>query len=440
MDVVSSWTGARADALRRALRMTNEAFAEHLGVAVRTVAYWRARPGSVPKPDVQEALDTVLVQAPEPVRAQFWLILAERDRDRVSLQPRLVAASPWPVDDELTRGPAHPQSARPFSELPQLSASAYGVRPVTPGDLARVRSMRTHLKAIDNAHGGGTALPLATVYLRAEILPLLDGRELDYPSQSLIEAVAEYELDVGWMAYDAGQQDVAERYFVSALRRARAVGDRLLAGRILSAMSHQAIHLGRLRDAIELSQASRSTTAQVATPRALAMEATMEACAHAAAGDARQSHRALDDAANAVTLITASGQPDPEWLDFDEGGFWGHAARAYRDLGELRQAEDAAHKSVALCLPSHSRTRAQRNTIRATAHLRKGELEAAVDAGEQVIHEAWGLCSGHVFGEIAQLAAAIAPFKTPVASEFLDQAHELLAARERLAAAAQQGR
>jgi tetratricopeptide (TPR) repeat protein len=444
MDVVSSWTGARADALRRALRMTNEAFAEHLGVVVRTVAYWRARPGSVPKPDVQEALDTVLAQAAEPVRAQFWLILAERererDRDRVSLQPRLVAASLWPADDELTRGPAHPESARPFSEVPQLSASAYGVRPVTPGDLARVRSMRAHLKAIDNAHGGGTALPLATVYLHAEILPLLDGHELDYPSQSLIEAVAEYELDVGWMAYDAGQQDVAERYFASALRRARAVGDRLLAGRILAAMSHQAIHLGRLRDAIELSQASRSTTAHVATPRALAMEATMEACAHAAAGDGRQSHRALDDAASAVTLITASGQSDPEWLDFDEGGFWGHAARVYRDLGELRQAEDAAQKSVALCLPSHSRTRAQRNTIRATAHLRKGEVEAAVDAGEQVIREAWSLRSGHVFGEIAELAAAIARFKTPVASAFLDQAHELLAARERLAASAQQGR
>jgi tetratricopeptide (TPR) repeat protein len=294
--------------------------------------------------------------------------------------------------------------------------------------------MRAHLKAIDNAHGGGTALPLAMVYLRAEILTLLDGRELDYSSQNLIEAVAECELDVGWMAYDAGQHDVAERYFASALRRARAVGDRLLAGRILAAMSHQAIHLGRLRDAIELSQASRSTTIHVATPRALAMEATMEACAHAAAGDGRQSHRALDEAANAVTLITASGQSDPAWLDFDEGGFWGHAARVYRDLGELRQAEDAAQRSVTLCLPSHRRTRAQRNTIRATAHLRKGEVEAAVEAGNQVIGDAWSLRSGHVFGEITELAAAIASFKTPVASEFLDQAHELLAA------SAQQGR
>ena len=41
MQVVATWTGSSADALRQALRMTNESYAEHLGVAVRTVAYWR---------------------------------------------------------------------------------------------------------------------------------------------------------------------------------------------------------------------------------------------------------------------------------------------------------------------------------------------------------------------------------------------------------------
>jgi transcriptional regulator with XRE-family HTH domain len=39
MNVVASWTGARADALRQALRMTIEDFAGHLGVAARTAAY-----------------------------------------------------------------------------------------------------------------------------------------------------------------------------------------------------------------------------------------------------------------------------------------------------------------------------------------------------------------------------------------------------------------
>ena len=37
MQVIASWTGGQADLLRQSLRMTNESFAEYLGVAVRTV-------------------------------------------------------------------------------------------------------------------------------------------------------------------------------------------------------------------------------------------------------------------------------------------------------------------------------------------------------------------------------------------------------------------
>ena len=82
-----------------------------------------------------------------------------------------------------------------------------------------------------------------------------------------------------------------------------------------------------------------------------------------------------------------------------------------------------------LCLHEHSRTRAQRTTIQATTHLRMGEIDAATAAAERVVHEAWNLHSGHVFGEVAGLVAAITPFGTPAASDFLHQARELLAAR-----------
>jgi hypothetical protein len=62
------------------------------------------------------------------------------------------------------------------------------------------------------------------------------------------------------------------------------------------------------------------------------------------------------DAGNARTLI-ASGQPEPEWLDFDEGSYWSHAARAYRDLGHARDAERCARKAVGLCLAAHPELR-----------------------------------------------------------------------------------
>lgn len=74
-DVVASWTSRHADMLRRALRMSNEAFAEHLGVAVRTVAYWRTKPDIVPQSAIQETLDAALAHAQATARAQFFLLL-----------------------------------------------------------------------------------------------------------------------------------------------------------------------------------------------------------------------------------------------------------------------------------------------------------------------------------------------------------------------------
>jgi DNA-binding transcriptional regulator YiaG len=48
MQVIATWTGGDADLLRQSLRLTNESFAEYLGVAVRTVANWRVT-GQVPE-------------------------------------------------------------------------------------------------------------------------------------------------------------------------------------------------------------------------------------------------------------------------------------------------------------------------------------------------------------------------------------------------------
>jgi hypothetical protein len=129
--------------------------------------------------------------------------------------------------------------------------------------------MRQHLKAIDNAHGGGAALPMADGYLRCEVLPLLNGSLGDPTSRALITVVAQFQHDVGWMAYDIGQQPLATQYFHSALRFAHAAGNRLLGGRILAAMSHQAIYLG-ICGGDRFAQAARHHP-QVATPRTVAM-------------------------------------------------------------------------------------------------------------------------------------------------------------------------
>jgi hypothetical protein len=89
-DLVATWTGWHANALRQALRMTNEEFAEHLDVSVRTVVYWRTRPEMMPRQSMQQLLDVALQRAPGLAQAQFRRLLAERD----GIEPRgAVAAS-----------------------------------------------------------------------------------------------------------------------------------------------------------------------------------------------------------------------------------------------------------------------------------------------------------------------------------------------------------
>ncbi|MGH3789221.1 MAG: transcriptional regulator [Pseudonocardiaceae bacterium] len=76
MDSVIVWTGRTACALQAALRLTNESFAEHLGIAVRTVAAWHHKPTLKPKSEMQQLLDTALEQASPAVTTRFTQFLA----------------------------------------------------------------------------------------------------------------------------------------------------------------------------------------------------------------------------------------------------------------------------------------------------------------------------------------------------------------------------
>jgi 8-oxo-dGTP diphosphatase len=68
---VTTWTGALACHLQAAHRMTRDEFAGRLGVHPQTVASWHLKPGTVPRAEMQAALDTVYEKAAAPVRLRF---------------------------------------------------------------------------------------------------------------------------------------------------------------------------------------------------------------------------------------------------------------------------------------------------------------------------------------------------------------------------------
>lgn len=297
------------------------------------------------------------------------------------------------------------------------------------GDVMRLRQMRRQLKALDDAHGGGTAFPMAVTYLRREVVPLLMGDYDDFTGRALSAAIAELKLDVGWMAYDAGNFALAWRYMVQALRLSHAVDNRIFGARVLAAMSHQALHLRQVPLAVDLALAAREGTKRVAPPKAKAMLAAMEACAQAASQQARPCAAALVEAEKSLGQVGTEDEPD--WLDFDQGGLSGHAARALRDLQQPGEAKHHAVVSLALCQDEHCRTRAQRNVILATTQFQLGDVETAAATGRLVVADAWRLHSSRVHGELAALVRAIEASGSPAVMDFLEQAHELLTTRSR---------
>lgn len=78
-EFVSEWTGRTACALQAALRMSNEAFAKRLGIAVRTVAGWHAKPDVTPRAEMQDLLDTAFDRASDPAKARFKRLAEAND-------------------------------------------------------------------------------------------------------------------------------------------------------------------------------------------------------------------------------------------------------------------------------------------------------------------------------------------------------------------------
>jgi hypothetical protein len=229
------------------------------------------------------------------------------------------------------------------------------------------------------------------------------------------------------MAYDAGKHGLAQRYMAKALRMSHAANDRAFGGRILAAMSHQALHLGDVRHGLDFACAARAGTQGAITATTAAMLAAMEACAHAARGDASPCLRALTEAECAFERSNPS--EDPLWIDFDEGGLAGHLARSFRDLNRSREAEQFALRSIQLCRPTHLRTRVQRYAILAGAHAQQGDLEGACVVGRQALVEMGRLRSKRTLDDVARLVEIIGANTSETTDGFIKEAREVLKSR-----------
>ncbi|WP_071803368.1 hypothetical protein [Couchioplanes caeruleus] len=292
-----------------------------------------------------------------------------------------------------------------------LQTSPTGRRVGMP-EVAAICSTIKLFMQLDFQFGGGHARSALAQYFRHDVLPLLDGTYSEAVGRKLFSAAAEAAQLLGWTAYDLGRHGLAQRYFVQGLRLAQAGDDRVMGGRLLSNMSHQANYLGFFSEAAQLARAAQEGARGAATPTVTAMFLAMEARARAGAGDGRNCAIALREAEQLFDKRVLC--EDPPWIEyFDDAELAGEAAHCFRDLRNPGLAVEFVSRAIELTDPGYVRTHAFIRLVHAVSclHGDAADIEQAAEIAIKAIELAGPLKSERYLRYIRDLYVDFMPHR-----------------------------
>jgi tetratricopeptide (TPR) repeat protein len=448
MQVIASWTGGQADALRHALRMTNESFADHLGVSVRAVAYWRNRPGMVPQLKMQEVLDAALEQAPDRVKAQFSLLVGETD-DAPADQPYTgspfsvsldgMASTEWNADDarqlSLSFDAALERSAVErlshmwlICDPPQVIELNAGRR-INDALVSAVEHRVVQLRRADDFITGTASRDLMRAELAATTLLLSEGTLTEEQARRVLAAIGELAQLGASVAGDGGLLDEAARYVRGGVLAARAAGDAPLAANIISTFSYQLANTGNPHEALVLARTAYQGARHDATPVTRALLLERIAWAAARAGDLRDCERTLGMVEESFSA--GPGDQDPDWL------YWLNreevdvmAGRCYTELRQPARAESLLTSAMARYGPEFVRENSLYLSWLAEAYVQLGEIEHAAGIATQMAALAAHTNSARTDARLHYIAGQLGPYRETASVAGFFDAYQAAAAPE----------
>lgn len=336
-------------------------------------------------------------------------------------------ASRWlitPADSSVAR------EAHQAAKEAEVGGGSEGGAPQRVGhsDVTKLREAAEDARRWDSKYGGGDwRSSMVPECLRVDAAPLLLGSYSDEVGRALFGATAELTRLAGWMAFDTGQQEAAQRYYIQALRLARAAADVPLGGYVLASMSLQATYRGFADEGVDLAQAALERNRGLATARTMSFFRLVEARAQAKAGDAPACGTALKAAEGWLERARA-GDPDPSWLDFySQERFAADAAECYRDLRMPRQVQRFTEQALARPTEEFVRSHGLRLVVSAVAELESGNLDAACAAGTRAVEVAGRISSARTTEYVRDLLHRLEPYgDEPRVVELRERARPLL--------------
>ncbi len=296
--------------------------------------------------------------------------------------------------------------------------------------VARLGTLVTELRRMDDVAGGGSVLAMATQQF-GWVVDLLDHARYDEPTgRALHVLLADLGQLCGWSAYDAGYHGLAQRYWVVGLRASHSADDRPLGAHILATMARQATSQGQPAEAVTFIETALTGTRGWATPALLAELYDQQAYAFATLGDTSACTAAVSQERAQIEQLKPGH--NPPWLYWmDPAVITANAGNCLLQLGRPDQAVALLDEGITQFSASYVRDRQLYLTRYAEGRARPGkqrDLDAAAGLGIEAIDLAESLDSNRATTLLRGLYDQLTPHgQVPAVREFLERAKEFVA-------------
>ncbi|MFE6892072.1 hypothetical protein [Streptomyces sp. NPDC057694] len=292
-------------------------------------------------------------------------------------------------------------AALPLEHVIDLAArTGHAARSDSTIGMAEVEAVRDMVGAfseMDERHGGQHGRTALITYLRDDVAPLCRGRfRSDEVRRQMLSAASRGVHLVGWKSYDAGQQSLAQRYYLQSYSLAVESGVRGHDGFVMRTMAMQGLKLHRPEHCRGLAETGLNRAKGHIDAQTEALFRIVHAHTLAKSG---QSRAAIAETKRAHTLLAEGkdrGHEVPFWAlawGPPVGSVHSRAAKVFETLGD-HEAAAAEYGRAAASRPStFARIVALDLVAEAEMYIKRGHVEQACDAWSRSMDHMTGVRS-----------------------------------------------
>lgn len=307
--------------------------------------------------------------------------------------------------------------------LPDLSRPSAGGR--VGSDLPeRLRQRTARLRRLDDVLGGGDTYRTYLGEYQATRALLRRSSYTEETGRGLLSVLSEQAQQAGWAAFDGGQHAEARGLYEASQKAAVDAGDAALAGNALAFLAYQGLRGDRQarQDAVQTVARSCATAGPDAAPGVRALLYERLAWAHAVAGHADETERALEAAQGALAEV--DGAPQPDWAAWvDETELQIMSGRCWTELHRPLRAVPVLEVALARYDDSHARDKALYLSWLADSYLTAGEVEQAATVTGRALDLSSGVASVRPRERLAPVLRQLGKHRElPAVADVLDMA------------------